>query len=525
MKKFLFILFILLQSTSIYAQVNLDSLLGIWKDNRKADTVRMEALNKFIEDPNTLHSKLDTAQVLSQLIYDLAIKTGSRKYEAIGLNHLGACNAMQGNAPNGIKMFEESLKINEEIGDYRGIFHSIQGLGVTYSLMLADIPKGKTYLSRSLKVAEENNYKEGMAKVYFAYGNISQRQNKILEAREYFLKALEVLQETENKVLVYQCNQGLGVTYAVEGNYSKAIDYYTIALRQTEEHGNQHQSSHILTSIGGVYLSLEDYAKSLDYLSRALDLMEEGNEGETVLILKEQETLPILLQIGNIYTKQKKYPKAMEYFFNALKISEASVKKLGRVGNYFVAASLQHLANVYKETGDYKNALDYGMRGLKIAEELGWIVAEPYAIIGNTYRKTGQFTKAITWCNKSLKVSEDNLYIEGQKVACECLYEAYKSTNQASKALAYHEQFVIFSDSLQGSETGKKLQRMEFSNEKIADSLMQEKMKLEVQVAHESEIHKKNNTRNIILGSGLLVLLMAGGLWSRLRLTKREKAG
>ena len=394
--------------------------MGIWKDKRMADTVRMEALNKFIEYPTTFHSKFDTAQVLSQLIYDLAIKTGSRKYEAIGLNNLGVSQVFQGNAPNGIKMFEESLKINEEIGDYRGIFRSIQGLGVTYSLFLADIPKGKTYLSRSLKVAEENNYKEGMTKVYWTYGNISQRQNKILEAREYFLKALKLSQETENKVLGIECNLGLGATYSVEGNYSKAIDYYTIALRQTEENGDQHKSSHMLTSIGGVYLSLEDYAKSLDYLSRALDLIEEGIEGETALILIEKEKVPILLQIGNIYTKQKKYSKAMEYFFNALKLSEASVKEWGPIGNYFVAGSLQHLANVYKETGDYKNALDYGMRGLKIAEELGWIIAEPYAIIGNTYRETGQFTKAITWCIKSLKVAEENLYIEGQKVACEC---------------------------------------------------------------------------------------------------------
>lgn len=495
--------------------MNLDSLMGVWNDKTQADTIRMEALNKFIWEPMMLDDKLDSGEVLSQLIYDLAIKTGSRKYEVIGLNNLGACQALRGNIPMAIERFEQGLKIAEEIGYPRGIFESLQSLGVTYGAFLNDIPKGETYLSRSLKVAEESNNKEGMAKAFTAYGKDAHRQNKILEAREYYFKALKLGLETENKGLAYTINQYLAGTYAVEGNYAKAIDYLTIALQQAEAHGNHHQSSHILTAFGGIYLSLEDYSKSVEYFSRALDLMDE---------LNHRETAGILMGIGGAYAKQKNYPKAMEYFFSALKVSEELVKEMGVVGKYSLGGSFVSLAYCYYESGDYKNALDYAMRGLKIGEELGMINAEPYAIIGNTYRKSGQFTKAITWCNKSLTVAEKNLYIEGQREACECLYQSYKSTNQDSKALIFHERFTLFKDSLNKNETGKKLQRMEFSKQMLADSLEQQKDKMEVQMAHETEIHQKNNTRNIFLGSGIMLFVLSGGLWSRLNFTRKSKA-
>ncbi|MDH3246945.1 MAG: adenylate/guanylate cyclase domain-containing protein, partial [Saprospiraceae bacterium] len=58
----------------------------------------------------------------------------------------------------------------------------------------------------------------------------------------------------------------------------------------------------------------------------------------------------------------------------------------------------------------------------------------------------------------------------------------------------------------------------------LADSLVREEENLKVQMANEREVHRKDQTRNVLFGSGFLMLLAAGGLWSRLRFTRKSKA-
>lgn len=65
---------------------------------------------------------------------------------------------------------------------------------------------------------------------------------------------------------------------------------------------------------------------------------------------------------------------------------------------------------------------------------------------------------------------------------------------------------------------------MEFAKEMLADSLYQEEEKLKVQFAHESEVQEKNRAKNIFLVSGIIILLMAGGLWSRLQYVRKSRA-
>jgi adenylate cyclase len=45
-----------------------------------------------------------------------------------------------------------------------------------------------------------------------------------------------------------------------------------------------------------------------------------------------------------------------------------------------------------------------------------------------------------------------------------------------------------------------------------------------VEDAHQEEVRQKNKTRNILAGLGLLVLLLAGGIYSRLRYVRKSKA-
>ncbi|MGB5500232.1 MAG: adenylate/guanylate cyclase domain-containing protein, partial [Maribacter sp.] len=98
-----------------------------------------------------------------------------------------------------------------------------------------------------------------------------------------------------------------------------------------------------------------------------------------------------------------------------------------------------------------------------------------------------------------------------------------KGLNQVDKALGFYERVQLLNDSLQIEETARKFQEMEY--EKIAriDSLAQVEEKRLVQEAHVAAIRKKEQARNISFVIGGLILLIAGGLYSRLQYIRKSK--
>lgn len=83
---------------------------------------------------------------------------------------------------------------------------------------------------------------------------------------------------------------------------------------------------------------------------------------------------------------------------------------------------------------------------------------------------------------------------------------------------------LLLRDSLKQEETGKKLQNMEFAKQLFADSLKQEKERLQIELAHKEEVHKKNKNRNLAIGIGAMFLILAIAFFGRWRYVKRSKA-
>ena len=55
---------------------------------------------------------------------------------------------------------------------------------------------------------------------------------------------------------------------------------------------------------------------------------------------------------------------------------------------------------------------------------------------------------------------------------------------------------LALDDSLNAEESAKALQRMEFAKQVLADSLVQVEKDLKVEMAHQTEVRKKDKNRN-----------------------------
>jgi class 3 adenylate cyclase len=105
---------------------------------------------------------------------------------------------------------------------------------------------------------------------------------------------------------------------------------------------------------------------------------------------------------------------------------------------------------------------------------------------------------------------------------------AFEALGDLRSAFYAQKEFMQVSDSLETLNNGKEVLRLDmqrqFQERQIADSLNNVRQRFERDLAHQQELGEEREQRNIILFSGIGVLLIAGALWSRLRYTRRSRA-
>ena len=302
-----------------------------------------------------------------------------------------------------------------------------------------------------------------------------------------------------------------GISFAVRGNHQNALDYYQHSLQIRGEIGDQKGLGTSMNAIGLVYLNQSDTLKALHYFEQALYQYRKNHI--------RKESAATLGNIGAIKMDQGNYGIALHYFQEALTINREFLDQRGE------AQCLGQIGAVYLERKMYTKGLDYLKQAVHISEIVSdnfWI-ARHLNKIGTILEKQGKHAEAKVWCEKALHVAEKARTLVQGKVSCKCLFEAYKGMNNSIKALEYHEKMTAYSDSIKNDETIKKLQYMEFSKQRIVDSLKQVAERAEIQYANEEVIREKNRTRNFLLGVGFILLMLSGGLYYRWRIISKAK--
>ena len=118
----------MLISFSSKAQVNLDSLWGVWNDKTQSDTNRLKAMKSIAYD-GYLFSKPDSAFYFAQMGYDFAEARNNKKWMADALNIQGISFSIRGNYEKALEYYSNSLAINKEIGNKKGIAASYNNIG------------------------------------------------------------------------------------------------------------------------------------------------------------------------------------------------------------------------------------------------------------------------------------------------------------------------------------------------------------------------------------------------------------
>jgi class 3 adenylate cyclase len=473
MKKVILLAVIIYQSSFMlcYAQqTNLDSLYTVWQDPAQPDSNRVKAYNDFIWY-GYIFSKPDTAGILAEALHAYAGKHRYPNASGRGYQLQGIANYLQGNYPIALEYLQKSLEIFEELGEKQGIAKSLDNIGLIYKLQ-GNYPRALEYLERALVIREELGDQNGIA---INLGNT-------------------------------------GGVYFDQGNYPRALENLQKSLAFYEEVGHKEGIAASMSNIASIYSEQGNIPRALIYLEKSQAIMEEiGNK---------RGIANILGSIGPIYNEQGNYSRALECLHESLAIYEEIGNKTG------MALNLHMIGRFYSQQSDYSRALEYLETALKLAEEIGdrSLNASGLITLGELFQKQGKYSGAIDYCKRGMTLAEEIGVLDVQKSACECLYNTYKAIGKGNEALVYLEKMNVINDSLNSEETAKKLQQMEFAKIMLQDSIAQAETDRLVSEAHQEEMRAEEKTRNIALGAGGFLLLLAGALYTRVRYVRKSKA-
>ena len=465
------------------AQVNLDSLWGVWNDETQADTNRLKAM-KDISYEGYLFTQPDSAFYFAQLQLDFAKEKGQKKYIASAFNTQGVSFYLQGDYTKAIEHYIQSLKIFEEIGNKKGIAGSLGNIGVIYRI-LGESTKAIDYVTQSLKIREEIGDKKGIAS---SLNNI-------------------------------------GIIYHAQGDYAKAIEYHSQSLKIKEEIGDKKGIAMSLNNIGNIYKDQGDYGKAIEYYSQSLKIKEEIGDKKGIAAS--------LNNIGIIYKEQGESAKAIEYYTQSLKIREEIGDKKG------IASSLNNIGVIFNDQGESAKAKDYYAQSLKIYEEIGnkQGIALSLNNIGNIYYDQGETASAFEYSHSSLTIAQEIGAALQIKSAASSLWEINKKLGRYKESLAMYELFIATRDSMDSEANQKAViqQKYKYAYEKqaAADSITNaeaDKVKDALLTAekaenkqHQLEATAQKQQAYFLYGGLGLALLFGGFIFNRFRVTSKQK--
>jgi tetratricopeptide (TPR) repeat protein len=144
------------------------------------------------------------------------------------LNNISQIYDARGDYDTALKYLEQSLKIQQEIGDKSGEGTTLNNMATTAHAR-GDYDTALKYLEQSLKIRQEIGDKSGMIATLHNMGHMAKQTNDVEEAIKLFSAALSLAIEIKKPVDIFDEARDLGTIYLEKGDNEKAKEFLTLA--------------------------------------------------------------------------------------------------------------------------------------------------------------------------------------------------------------------------------------------------------------------------------------------------------
>ncbi len=285
---------------------------------------------------------------------------------------LGEINLKRKNYSMVISNFEKALYYFIKNNDKKNIFDCYLRIGDVY--MEEEFYKGAIghfkfaeEVLHEVQVEDGYIYRDLYSKIAYCYIKLNQHDNSL----EYIEK-IDNLESQKNirkeaEILVLKANNLLNT-----GKYDEAKKYFKKALEMLEEEENRNGLANIYSTISEIYKNIGDNEKVLEYSHKVYNIKQND---------EDEYTSNSLFNIVEAYVSNKEFELAKKYCKIAL---ASSIKYKNKFNEYRV---LKFYSDMYKAQNENVMAIEYLSKCINIISDLNneKILANLYIELGQLY--------------------------------------------------------------------------------------------------------------------------------------------
>jgi signal transduction histidine kinase/CheY-like chemotaxis protein len=259
-----------------------------------------------------------------------------------------------------------------------------------------NVNQAMSLLDDALSIAQQNDYKQGMAQIIRDKASCYLIQKNFKRAITSFNEAIQFFQVLGDKNGQLDCLNEISSIYYKLGDSPSALNFILQSLKINTDIGDSEGIANNYNELGKIYVLIQEYENAVDHFKKALKIFE-GLKNKSQMVNS-------YFLLGNAYNWIDDHDKALYYLLRA----SNSIEHLQETDTR--AKTLGSLAILYTKLKEYEKAISYFNEALNIAKEGGTpaVSAQLKKSLGNLYIDLTQYDKAIDVLNQALNIAQSS---------------------------------------------------------------------------------------------------------------------
>ena len=332
-------------------------------------------------------------QRASELNNAVLTKNIDDKTNAHALNYNGMMLFYIGNYETALQYLEQSLAIQQQIGDRQGEGSTLNNISQIYDAK-GDYETALRYLEQSLEISQQIGDRRGEGTTLNNLATTAHAKGDYETALRYLEQALLIMQQIGDREGKGATLSNISQIHKVKGNYETALRYLEKSLEIQQQIGDRKGEGATLNNISQIYVAKSDYDTALQYLEQSLEISQQIGDRRG-----EGTTLNNLATTA--YAKSD-YDTALQYLEQSLEISQQIGDRQGE------GITLSNIGQAHKVQGDYETALRYLEQSLAIQQQIGDLQGEGVTFnnISQIHKVRGNYETALRYLEQSLVIMQ-----------------------------------------------------------------------------------------------------------------------
>lgn len=298
----------------------------------------------------------ENAQKLGKDAHKLSRTADDRLKEFESIFNEGWIQESLNNWTPAIEMFSNALTVAEELNYRYGIARSYWGIGKIYWWQ-GEYERAREYCEKSAKISRTIRDEGGIAQSVLDLGNVFQRQGRYDKARESFMESISYLERENDLAQLARAYNSLGTIFAMQKRWNEALPHYQKSLETARK-------IRFVRGIGYAAVNMTECLIEAGQNDAADSALKEAKLSfEKIADLRGQGLVQLNYGIGNRLSG--KHETALEHYKDALEFFRQVNDE------YDVGYTLKERALVHLESGRSEDARRDIQSASKIFEKLG----------------------------------------------------------------------------------------------------------------------------------------------------------